>query len=689
MGCLPGGARRIASGALRRMTNLRRWLRFDNRAGRRGSLQCAPDRLSAGVSRVPGPRPRQELRAAPGRRRRLVRGPQGRAVWASGPERRREDDHDVDVVGPVGPRRGDHPVRRSRPGGPSARDQGPARRGPPGARALRQPHGAREPVVLGRAVPAGGEAAPGSGRPRPGAGRPDRPGGGSRQALLRRHEAASQSGARPGPLPEGGPHGRAHRRDRPAGAAEHPGGRAAGRALGDDGHLHDALSRGGGAVVRPDRDHGPREDPRGGNARRADPAGRGARDRHRPRGVRRRGRPRAACRAAGRPVRRLGKRSRRPVRRERRLRRGPARPRARRRPSSRGHLDPAPEPEHALLEPDGTRAARLMRLLLLLVAKDLRRKLRSPLGLIGALAFPVVFAGMIALAFGKDGGVPKVRMLVVDEDGSLLASGLASAFGSRQAASVFAGRTVSEAEGRELMENGKADALLTIPRGFGRDVLEARPVALRLVRNPSEGILPEIAEQTVGALADILDGGRRLLDRPMQTLRPLLDDRAAAPADADVAAVSLAFKRAIEGASKLVLPPAITLESDLFATSAGGSPSGGRASAKPSGSSLSAIFLAVFPGVAVYGLFMVADQGMRDVMTERTLGTLRRQLAGPVRAEAVIAAKAAYTAIVAAGALIVLALVVVAFVRASVSVPGFALLSSALVVAVTGTTSMV
>jgi ABC-2 type transport system permease protein len=330
-----------------------------------------------------------------------------------------------------------------------------------------------------------------------------------------------------------------------------------------------------------------------------------------------------------------------------------------------------------------------MRLLLLLVAKDLRRKLRSPLGLIGALAFPVVFAGMIALAFGKDGGVPKVRMLVVDEDGSLLASGLASAFGSRQAASVFAGRTVSEAGGRELMENGKADALLTIPRGFGRDVLEARPVALRLVRNPSEGILPEIAEQTVGALADILDGGRRLLDRPMQTLRPLLDDRAAAPADADVAAVSLAFKRAIEGASKLVLPPAITLESDLFATSAGGSPSGGRASAKPSGSSLSAIFLAVFPGVAVYGLFMVADQGMRDVMTERTLGTLRRQLAGPVRAEAVIAAKAAYTAIVAAGALIVLALVVVAFVRASVSVPGFALLSSALVVAVTGTTSMV
>ena len=43
-----------------------------------------------------------------------------------------------------------------------------------------------------------------------------------------------------------------------------------------------------------------------------------------------------------------------------------------------------------------------MPLLAHLVAKDIRRKLRAPLGLIVVLAFPLLFAGMIALAFGKE-----------------------------------------------------------------------------------------------------------------------------------------------------------------------------------------------------------------------------------------------------------------------------------------------
>ena len=51
-----------------------------------------------------------------------------------------------------------------------------------------------------------------------------------------------------------------------------------------------------------------------------------------------------------------------------------------------------------------------------LVAKDLKRKMRSPLGLIAVLCFPLLFAGMIALAFGRGDSIPKVRMLVANED---------------------------------------------------------------------------------------------------------------------------------------------------------------------------------------------------------------------------------------------------------------------------------
>jgi len=326
-----------------------------------------------------------------------------------------------------------------------------------------------------------------------------------------------------------------------------------------------------------------------------------------------------------------------------------------------------------------------MHLLAHLVAKDLKRKARSPLGLIAVLCFPLLFAGMIALAFGKGGSIPKVRMLVANEDDGLLANGVASVFTSQQASKYFDGKTVTTAQGRALMEEGKASALLTIPKGFTKDVLDGKPATLRLLRNPAEGILPEIAEQTTGALTDILDGGRRVFDKPLADLRPFLDDDGKAPSDADIVAISLAVKRAIESMSGLVNPPAIALESEMF-NNVTATPEPIK---KKSGDAPSSIFLLVLPGLAVYGLFLVADQGMRDVMTERTLGTLRRQLAGPVAAESIILGKAVYTAVLAGLAIVVIGGVGAAVLTTPVSIPAFLLLSGALVLAVTGTTAVI
>lgn len=326
-----------------------------------------------------------------------------------------------------------------------------------------------------------------------------------------------------------------------------------------------------------------------------------------------------------------------------------------------------------------------MRMLLHLVAKDLRRKARSPLGLIAALCFPLLFAGLIALAFGRGGSIPKVRMLVANEDDGLLANGVASAFTSQQASKYFDAKTVAAAEGRALIDQGKASALLTIPKGFTKDVLDGKPVTLRLLRNPAEGILPEIAEQTVGGLTDVLDGARRVFDKPIAEIRPLFDEGAQAPTDATIVAVSLAVKRAIESSGDLVMPPAITLESEMF----GNVPAKPANAAKKNGDAPSAIFLLVLPGVAVYGLFLVADQGMRDIMAERTLGTLRRQLAGPVTVESIIVAKAVFTAVLAMLALAVMASVGAMVLTQPVSLPGFLLVSSAVVLAVTGTTAII
>ncbi len=326
-----------------------------------------------------------------------------------------------------------------------------------------------------------------------------------------------------------------------------------------------------------------------------------------------------------------------------------------------------------------------MRILFHLVAKDLLRKTRSPLGLIAVLCFPLIFAGMIALAFGRGDGIPKVRMLVANEDDGLLANGVVSVFTSQQAAKYFDGKTVTAAQGRALMEDGKASALLTIPKGFTQDVLDGMPVTLTLLRNPAEGILPEIAEQTVGALTDVLDGGRRVFDKPLADMRPLFNDDRKAPADADIIAISLAVKRAIEGMSVLVFPPVIALESEMFGNVKAAPPK----EAKKKGDAPSSIFLLVLPGIAVYGLFLVADQGMRDVMTERTLGTLRRQLAGPIAPESIILGKAVYTAVLAVMGIVVIGGVGAAVLSTPVSLPAFLLLSLALVLAVTGTTAVI
>lgn len=321
-----------------------------------------------------------------------------------------------------------------------------------------------------------------------------------------------------------------------------------------------------------------------------------------------------------------------------------------------------------------------MGLVVHLVAKDLKRKLRSPLGLAAAMSFPLLFAGLLGLAFGRGDSIPKVRMLVANEDDGLIGGFVASAFTSQQASAYFDAKTVAKDAGLKQINDGEASALLTIPKGFTDDVLAGTPATLTLLKNPSEGILPEIAAQTTGTLVDVLDAGRRVFDGPVSDLNSLLAADGRAPADADIVAISLAVKGAISGMSGLVNPPAIVLESEMFQDPK---------PAKSSGGGAGSVFLLVLPGVAVYGLFLVADQGMRDVMTERTLGTLRRQLAGPVRPETLIFAKAAFTAVLAAAATVVMASVGAAMLSTPVSLPGFLLVSGALVLAVTGTSAAI
>jgi len=114
---------------------------------------------------------------------------------------------------------------------------------------------------------------------------------------------------------------------------------------------------------------------------------------------------------------------------------------------------------------------------------------------------------------------------------------------------------------------------------------------------------------------------------------------------------------------------------------------------KPAGSSSrssgASVFLFMLPGIAVYSLFNLADQMMRDLLVEARLKTLRRQLAGPLTAGRVLLGKALATGVISGLLLLILTAIGAVAAPAGVSLAGYLLLSIALVAAATGYASAI
>lgn len=321
------------------------------------------------------------------------------------------------------------------------------------------------------------------------------------------------------------------------------------------------------------------------------------------------------------------------------------------------------------------------RQLVLLVRKDLRRRVRSPLSTLIILAFPLVLSGIIALAFGaRETKPPKVRLLLDNQDDGLAGTLISSAFSRPEAAAYF---EVEEAgpDARERLEKDGFSAILRVPPGLTEALLDGRTVTLELVRNPSQSILPEVAGQVTDVIADGLSSASYTLEGPLKDLAPLLEaDKA--PSDQQVAVVSMAVNQWVGRSSRYLFPPAIKLTPVQLEKTEG--------KVKISGvSPTTSIFLIVLPGVAVFALFTLGDQVMRALLTERTKGTLRRLLAGPVGTGTVIAAKALTAAVISLAALLILAAVAGLASGRGVDPAGFLLLSLSLVLAVTGLASTV
>ena len=263
------------------------------------------------------------------------------------------------------------------------------------------------------------------------------------------------------------------------------------------------------------------------------------------------------------------------------------------------------------------------------IRKDLIRRWRSPAATLAMLIFPLFMAGMIGTLSGNQGDdqdFPPIKVLLEDRDGGFLTELLKGAIG-REEVKKRLNVTLVGREGLHRMEKGDASALVIFPERFTDDLLAGRPAQIQVVRNPSEGISPEIVDQGVQALAVYLDQAQRVLGAELDTLRTMIDANDT-PASVRVGALAASVNDRLRGLKRYLFPPLVKIES-----------------VKPPKAPVADRFnvygyILIMTGVMA--LLMIASRSLGDLFEERKSGMLRRQLASPADLRLIIGAKIAF-----------------------------------------------
>lgn len=322
-----------------------------------------------------------------------------------------------------------------------------------------------------------------------------------------------------------------------------------------------------------------------------------------------------------------------------------------------------------------------MNALLLVLRKDLLRTIRSPMGIIVFLLFPVLFSLLIGLAFGGHGSakLAPIKLALVDEDGGLLSRFVSSAFTQEGAPVEFQVTPAKLTDAIDLVENDKVSAVLRVPKGFSDSLIAGSQTQLELIKNPAQSVYPQIVEEYVSVLALLGTTASQILGEPMREIREQTKQGqpgswTGSPQDNFVSRVSVDIGHRLRGVSRYSFPPAIRLEKEKQEGEGEDS----------SGSAPFTIALFVLPGMAAFSLLTLAITGMSDLRREESMGTLSRQFASPVGAWTTILGKILSTLVLALGCIVVLSLVAAFWGGRGISPLGFITLSIVFAWAATG-----
>lgn len=229
------------------------------------------------------------------------------------------------------------------------------------------------------------------------------------------------------------------------------------------------------------------------------------------------------------------------------------------------------------------------------------------------LIIPLMMAGLFSL-ISSGSGQPKPigTLLITDKDQSMLSQLLINAFNQGPMAEMFISKKVDDKQADELMQSGQASVWLTIEKDFADRFLNQQPTTLKLVKNPSQNILPEIAQTTVGLIADAGHYAQQLFSQELKQINTMLNGKNIS--DAEMALLSVQIKNTIENVGKQLFPPQITAQ---------------KLKKESQQTNNNSFMKLMFPGILFMSL-LFASQGMAlDFWKDKTQGISRRLMATP------------------------------------------------------------
>jgi ABC-type multidrug transport system permease subunit len=250
-----------------------------------------------------------------------------------------------------------------------------------------------------------------------------------------------------------------------------------------------------------------------------------------------------------------------------------------------------------------------MRLLIASFTKEARRASRDPFALALWIGIPFSVLLLMNLAFGgrsSSGPRPQGVVFVADQDETLLSGMVASAFSQGPLGEMFKPEKTSEADGRARMAKGEASALIILPKGLQAALLDNRPAAIRLVKNPSQRILPAIAGESLTMLSEAVHYLHLVAGDELR----MVTGRTTSPTEAEVIRTSVAINAAVKRLGAYLDPLLLDIEIK-------------EPPKKPDEKPFN-FFAALFPGIVFMSLLFIGRGVSDDIWDELQHGTLRR-----------------------------------------------------------------